>query len=132
MFDAYHRYAHNTSVTLNQQPNDAADAARLYGELEKKAQDNIVSAIARPLTGINAEFAEVETYYAPYERERHVRIIFKLNGQPVETRVKFDDYQIERNKRDPAIYKAIAEAVTDSVMNRISMQTYVALNGGMK
>jgi len=83
MFDQTHFHDKRTHITnhFKMQPHDAADAARLYGEVEKKAQENISSAAVKNF-GVNNEVKvlEVATYRDPINQNTKMRLIFAING----------------------------------------------------
>ena len=68
-------------VTINQQPHDAADAARLLGELEHKAEDRIRDGIRVA----NTEFeCVVHCWHEAASDKTVFRAVFKLNGRQME------------------------------------------------
>ncbi len=116
MFDRS-MYIAPSSVNINvkQQPNDAADAARLYGECKAKAEAEVANAtIAKfgarnELTGIVVR--EQVTFH---DRQQHVRLLFSLNGEKFDIWVK-DDY--ESMTRDA--YREVVVKLFDKVLQKM-------------
>jgi len=80
-------------VTVNQQPNDAADAARLYGETYEKAKKEVREIVAHMANNvINFMSYEVNLGMATMTTEYYVA--FTLNGQPHNIRVSVEDYEM--------------------------------------
>lgn len=84
MFDREHRHFHSSPVNVHikQQPNDAADAARLYGELEAKATQAVATATIETMGANNAvKFLKIDSYREPFTEVLKVRLLFSVNGQ---------------------------------------------------
>ncbi len=73
--------APNVTVNMKPQPNDAADSARLYGELRDKAEREVASATVEKLGASNELTVLRVDGYRDYLNDRNVvRFLFKLNG----------------------------------------------------
>jgi len=68
-------------VNIHQQPNDAADAARLHGEMIAKATAEVANATVATF-GANNELTvlKIESSRNFATEQLNVRLIFKLNG----------------------------------------------------
>lgn len=112
MFDSYvlrqPDVHHHT--TVNQLPHDTADAARLYGEMVKKAEAEVRSAVLDRF-GANNELCILkvmsETSFAT-ELQR-TRVLFRLAGRDHDIYVENDS--LARTKLLEAIGKAVAAEV---------------------
>ena len=98
-------------TTINQQPNDAADAARLYGEIESKAKENVENAIVRRVESINAEYVMINRDYSGYDNS--YQVLFKVNGKKHTAKV-----EVQRYLEDPfrSTVRAIAEGIAEEVV----------------
>ena len=87
---------HNTDVTVNiqQQPNDAADAARLYGELKDRAMHDFTDALV--LNADNA-IANIQVYsnISNATQEVELLICFSLNGSNCKAVITTSLYKIK-------------------------------------
>lgn len=107
-------------VVINQQPADAADAARLYGELRGQVESEIKAAFCERLEGFNAEFVRVDLHRNSRVFAEAYRVYFKLNGQPYQVdveipdRERLDTHQLYARMLDK-ISKAIADEITKSM-----------------
>lgn len=109
-------------VTINQQPHNAADAARLFGEIEDKVSSKIKSSICKQIEGINAQYVQLETHRLPHEWQDRYQIVFRLNGRPCEVEVFVGDQ--ERNEIDFKVLAKIADAITCEVLKLLAPQLY--------
>jgi hypothetical protein len=68
-------------VHIEQQPNDAADAARLHGELRANAEKEVANALVERFGAFN-EFTvvRIEPTRNFCNDELRVRLLFKVNG----------------------------------------------------
>ena len=106
MFNSFHRHESPiTNVHIKQQPNDAADAARLHGEIRAKAITEANDAIIDRLGAFN-EFKIVKTASEVRIENAtlHVRALFRLNGQ---------QYEVEASE---------SESLKDEVMRNIAVK----------
>lgn len=84
-------------IEINQQPNDAADSARLYGELKAKAEADVLASVK---VGDNIFECVVQRYRDEMLDSTKWRAILTLNGKrmtaTVETRDRqqFNDNQV--------------------------------------
>ncbi len=68
---------HNTRIDVVQQPNDAADAARLHGEIKKTAEQEIIKAVRVEGNGFNSV---LHINLDPVSYDTMFRAIYDLNG----------------------------------------------------
>jgi hypothetical protein len=122
MLDRYHCDGDShTYVNIKQQPNDAADAARLHGEMRVKATEEIASATVNHL-GANNEvvFLRADVYPCVQTFNTKVRLLFKINGHL---------YDIVTENDEMKIRNAVCENVLASVMSQALQQmTYYDKN----
>jgi hypothetical protein len=107
-------------ISVVQQPQNAADAARLYGEMRKEIEAEIKAAFCERLEGFNAEFVRVDLHRNPLVFAEKYRVFFKLNGQAHQVDVEFEDHERINNHELYArmldkISKAIADEITKSL-----------------
>lgn len=97
----------DVNVHINQQPNDAADSARFYGELLTKAQKEVASARVLNL-GANNEVTVLCVDGDIDNRNFYlkVRLLFKINGVL---------YDIQTNNDLFSIQKAVCKSIIDTV-----------------
>ena len=118
MFDSEHRHFHSSpvNVSIKQQPNDAADAARLYGELEAKATAAIAGATIETLGAHNEiKFLSINSYQEPMWMTLKVRLVFSINGKQYDI--------ITENNPD-----SIREQVYGAIMSQVFDQCVKALH----
>lgn len=106
-------------TTIKQQPHDAADAARLYGELERKAEAEIKSAICKQLEGISAQYAELHVYREPMHMKDIFFVCFRVNGKEVKAKIEVQDWETTQD-RDRFVVRKVAEGITDAVLEAIA------------
>lgn len=127
MFDHHHFHQHKapvTNVKIEQQPNDAADAARLYGECEAKAQAAVANATVDTL-GANNSLVVVrcESWRTMIDDSQKVRIIFKLNGELHDMELPVDRWaMIDR------CYDVVGRKLLESIAKVLNPRP--ALSGG--
>lgn len=111
---------YRSHTTINQQPHDAADAARLYGEIEKKAEDKIASVVAEQLPNIEVGYVRMDMQRSMLDMSDRMKVIFRLNGRPQEAIITIPMYDTTGHpdpRRRAAL--AIAEAITKEVMDQM-------------
>ncbi len=118
MFDRIERHEHEgdrVTVNIKQQPNDAADAARLYGECEEKARKAIVGAEVDRL-GANNELIvlRVGSEVNLGADTQRARIIFKLNGVLHDMDVPIDRVAMVERAYD-VVGQKLFEAITKTL-----------------
>lgn len=80
MFNRYESADHRSYTNITQQPNDAADAARLYGEVKQKAETDIAEAVRLVSNKFNAVAHVAELCMS---ESKMFKIIFDLNGHRI-------------------------------------------------
>lgn len=122
MFDS-HSYHHTTRVT--QQPNDAADAARLYGELKKEGEKDIMK-VAR--TAPNEFQAVIHQQQEAMTGQMHLKAIYSLNGKEVKDHVTYDAYMETAEdgirKLHEQMSKTIAAYVLEAALRDMPMRGF--------
>jgi hypothetical protein len=102
----------SVNINVKQQPNDAADAARLYGECKAKAEKEVAEATIvkfgahNELTGV-----KVDSMRSFIDNKVHVRLLFKINGETFDIHVEDSD-----EARTVAGYREVACKLFDKVI----------------
>ena len=115
-----------TNVTVKQQPNDAADAARLYGECKAKAEQEVANATIvkfgahNELTGV-----KVDSMRSFIDNKVHVRLLFAINGEKFDIQVEDTDEAMTL-----AAYREVAYKLFDKVI--LKMLPPALNRGGVK
>lgn len=132
MFDRSYYRAGDTHTSVTQQPHDAADAARLYGELEGKAEAKVKSVVHHQLESIRAEFVTLHAHRSVLDFKDHFHVAFKVNGKGMEARVEIDEME-KRNDRPGELlaYRKIAEGITETILQQLAPHLY-SLGRGMR
>lgn len=127
MFDRYHRHSSYQTTTINQQPHDAADAARLYGELQKEAEGKIKNLVCEQLSGLNASFATFEAFREPYEMQDRFHVCWKLNGQAMSAKITVGDHEKMRAENPRLLgLRKIAESITEVILDRLILEYHAS------
>jgi hypothetical protein len=82
-------------VTVNQQPHDAADAARLYGEIEEKAKAKIENLVAHNAFN-TVKFVTYTQNKSFVDMNVQHYIAYTINGVPFTQIISYDDYEAAR------------------------------------
>lgn len=103
------------SVTITMPPANAVDAARLYGELRKEAEDDVKHALLERM-GANNELVVVKVEHLGNleKNTRHVRLLFRING--ISRDITTEDTQ---EAMEAGMHYAIAEALISLVFAKI-------------
>jgi hypothetical protein len=106
-------------VNIKQQPNNAADSARLYGELKRAAEEEVVSATINKFGAYNeVEVVRVDTWEDYSTQKKHYRFLFKVNGKtydiktdlfPDRTHTRGAAYEVNRAILSEVFEKSIKE-----------------------
>jgi hypothetical protein len=134
MFDRNYRggdhFSSSTHVT--QQPHDAADAARLYGEIEAKAQAKVKQVVHQQLDSISAEFVTLHAQRTVMDFKDHFHVLFKVNGRGMEARVEVDELD---KRKEPSVemmvYRKIADGITEAILQQLAPHLY-SLGRGLR
>lgn len=112
---------HHTHVKIEQQPHDAVDAARLYGDLVKKAREEVHHMIAGELPGIDARFTTFEAFRRWDSFSDALHAAFKINGREMVIKIDLPEGSLTHSKRDhgEAVYKAISEALAAEILKQM-------------
>jgi hypothetical protein len=93
-------------IDVKQQPNDAVDAARLYGELRERAEAEVRHATIERLGAKNlVTVAKVRREQLFETDQVRVRVLFSINGTPF-------DFEAEENS---GVTRDVIAAIVDSV-----------------
>lgn len=114
MFNSYSPTHHNTRIDVVQQPHDAADAARLHGEMRESVLKEIIQRIP-----ILANTFKCEVMQMPSMGQDCYIIVFDLNGRRI--RLEYEaDYNV--NTRDDLI-----RGLATKISNAISIEMIIPL-----
>jgi hypothetical protein len=104
------------NVHITQQPNDAADAARLYGELREKADAEVANAVVERLGADNElNVVTIESQKNFCTDTMEMRVLFKINGHMHQVICKPDRHELASQ-----MYRTIAEYVAGEVWRKLS------------
>lgn len=96
-------------------PHDPADAARLYGELERRAEQKVASATIERLGAENEITAAVVHQTRDYMTDRdRARVMFKINGVQYDFELDWDRTSLEHE-----MARAIVEQLVSNVQLRL-------------
>lgn len=101
-------------VTVNQQPHDAADAARMYGQIRENAQAEATkqfeSATVERMGACNC-IKVVQAYYTfgINNLQHRVLILLDINGQQFRI-------ECEANKAEGSVADQVADCIRDAVL----------------
>lgn len=101
----------NTYVNVDQQPNDAADAARLYGEVLDKAEARVAERINETVHSTGVEYVRYVTENDFANNHRLHFIAFNVNGKKFTIKLSASEYEDKR-----AHVELIAKAIMEDVM----------------
>ena len=120
MFDRpIHISPPDVKVTINQQPVDAVDAARLYGELVHKAEREVSSATLYRFGPNNSlTVVKVMTDRSYASREAACRVLYRLNGRDYDLKV--------------VAIESIEEELCETVANLVAAKVYEQISGKTK
>jgi hypothetical protein len=106
-------------IEINQQPHDAADAARLYGQLSDRAREAIIEAI--PLK--NALF-ESKVVIARDHASMQLRgvVMTKLNGHSIRAEHTMDDPGEYGHTARMDMLRALADKLAQRVAERFVVE----------
>lgn len=94
-------------VTVNQQPHDAADAARLYGEIEAKAQAKVLDRVTARLEPTTIQATAYRVDYLAGDMAHRYFIAFHLNGQPHKVEITVAEWEKFRARDMAGIFESI-------------------------
>ena len=103
-------------INIKQQPHDAADAARLYGELQQKAEETIREMVSYHLPNINAEFVTLNRYIHPYRFGETAEVCFKLNGM---TRKIICPLSLDHSIRPEELIGVLAKEISNDIVEQM-------------
>lgn len=118
MFDHVNHSQH-TAIRVEQQPNDAADAARLYGEIKKKAEEDIIKSVrvdSNEFKGVLQMTKQAATY------ETHLKMVYSLNGKKMTTSYTHEpDYRqnLSEEEQKAAMVKGLMEDMAKQIAGEI-------------
>jgi len=108
--------APDVHVNIETKPHDAADAARLYGELKTKAEHEVAEATVTRF-GADNELSAVEIHTAhDYMRNQPMaRVLFRLNGVLHDVKLEPSVNAVENR-----LFREVAIELIESVMSQMS------------
>ena len=114
---------HGPTINIEQQPHDAADAARLLGELEKEAQAKIIEAVRVENCPIDCV---VHAHWEAISDDMVMVAVFKINGHQLsaEHRVAKRNY----NRDIGATFKGLRDKVAEVIAQEILAQPFGAMH----
>lgn len=99
-------------VNIQQQPNDAADAARLYGECMGKAMLEMTNATVVKLGARNEITVVRIAKSANFESDQQsVRLLFKINGELFDITTEADTESMARGAYEAALGKIFGQVL---------------------
>jgi hypothetical protein len=105
----------STNIDVRQQPNDAADAARLYGECRAKAESEVRDATIVRLGALNEVTAvKIASQTTFHDMKLHVRLLFKINGESFDIHVEDNHEAMTR-----AVYEGIVARLFEKVTTKL-------------
>jgi hypothetical protein len=111
MFDTTVVKSPDVHVRVEQNPHDAADAARLYGELKRRAEDEVATAVVQKFGAFNElRVVTVESRHYFDTNSFAARVIFDLNGHRYDFIV-----HPEREKVADAVQLAAYEGIAQEI-----------------
>lgn len=108
---------HSTNVKVHQQPNDAADAARFYSEVLKRAREEVKSVfVTTENTSVHCIVAHRDANI--YNGTENIIIGFKVNEQDFSVEVDMNRFDVY-TELDVAklCYHKIAEKVAETIIS---------------
>ena len=113
-------YSTTTNIDVVQQPNDAADAARLYGETERLAKSKIEDVLVSEVEPLHVKVLTYAVNDDMYNQSRQYYAHFKVNDQDYKVVVSADDYdRIRSGNAVDFIVKHIVPEITRQVVLQI-------------
>lgn len=125
MLDRYSFRGGDTNTTVIQQPHDAADAARLYGELEGKAEAKVKAVVHQQLESIRAEFVTFHAERSVLHFKDQFTVLYKVNGKGMEARVDIEEREKQVGRPGELLaYRKIAEGITEVILQQLAPHLY--------
>lgn len=114
MFDTYRITPSSPEIHVHNEskPHDAADAARLYGQLKDKAEKAVASATVERFGADNELSAVVVHADKDYLRDKvRTRVIFRLNGTLHDLRLESDANAVAMGLNQEVAWKLVESIV---------------------
>lgn len=119
MFDYTDRSSY-TRVDVQQQPNDAADAARLYGEIETKVKSRIITACTIETNMFKGKAFVFERVEVPGTM---FKMVFDLNGKRFEVdHLEEKDYISSEYEARKKAFQALIDKVNVRISEEITFE----------
>ncbi len=119
MFDSNHYRGPEISVNIKQQPNDAADSARLYGELKRKAEEEVSQATIQKFGAYNeVEVISADTWEDYNTQKKHYRLLFKINGNTYDIQTEAYPDELAHNTAYE-VNRALLAEVFDKCLSKL-------------
>ena len=119
MFDRVDRSQRDgdTIINVKQQPNDAADAARLHGEIRAKALEEVRQATCERFGAFNElVVVKIAAERSMETDKQRIRLIFKLNGH------MYDFWLEDSDKGAEESMSIVAQHLVSQVLNKLFMK----------
>ena len=112
----------SVNISVKQQPNDSADAARLYGECKAKAEKEVANATIAKFGAHNELTGVVVRDQVSYiDMRQHVRLLFSINGEKFDIWVE-DNYESMTRES----YREIVVKLFDKVLQKMLPPAFTA------
>lgn len=114
MFNSYNHREGDTRIDVKKIPHDTADAARLYGEMVAKAEEQVARALIERLGASNeVTLVRIDSDRSHETDQLRVRVLFSLNGKLYD--IRHDQNLTVSDQIRWIISNAIAEKVYNSL-----------------
>lgn len=121
MFDhspTYVNRSQHTHIRVEQQPNDAADAARLHGEIKQKAEQEIIQSVHIEGNGFNAV---LHIALECVSNDKIFRAIYDLNGKRVVTNYTHKKDWLSDEDDRPAAIRGLLTRMSEDIAREVLM-----------
>ena len=126
MFDSFHNHSHHSSVTVEktvrEQRAPTDESVRLLREMEKAAEDKVVSALRINDSLFDAVLHRQQDFL---NCQKMFMCVIKLNGEKIVVRFNCDDGTPQED-----IVIGIRDAIAKEIANRITLSVTRALSNG--
>lgn len=122
MLDKYisSRTSETYNTTINQQPNDAADAARLYGEIRKEAEEDLINIASLRIKSLDsiADYFSISKH-SPVDFNKRdsysLMCVYKVNGKKYEHAEDFELKSNDPNDRFSEFSNKVIKAISEKI-----------------
>ena len=114
----------NTYNNYEMLPHDTADAARLYGEINKKIRENILSEMLIKVKPFNLEVS-VTVIKCTQTFKTKIMMAFIINEQSYSFESELSDYDLYNVKVEREILREVNERVTQAFCDKFTMECFI-------